>query len=124
MPVRSFHLCLLARQLREKVLDIPKLSSHFVELLTSTDLEPWGIELLLEMARKKNVTAWEFQTLGRGRVHAKISDMKLAELTEEVVVRPVEARAAQKKREKQGGGRGLTAQHAGTEHRFHIPLTS
>lgn len=75
----------LARQLREKVLDIPKLSSHFVELLTSTDLEPWGIELLLEMARKKNVTAWEFQTLGRGRVHAKISDMKLAELIEEVI---------------------------------------
>ncbi|MBM0210880.1 MULTISPECIES: hypothetical protein [Pseudomonas syringae group] len=75
----------LARQLRERVLDIPKLSSHFVELLTSTDLEPWGVDLLIEMARKKDVTAWELQKLGHGRAHAKISDMKLAELIEAVI---------------------------------------
>jgi hypothetical protein len=37
-----------------------------------------------------------------------------AEVTEEVVG-PVGARAIQNKREKQGAGRGLTAQHAGTE---------
>ncbi|MBC3466140.1 hypothetical protein [Pseudomonas sp. RW10S2] len=75
----------LARQLREKVVDIPKLSSHFVELLISTDVEPWGVELLIEMARKKDVAAWELQKLGHGRVHAKISDMKLAELIEETI---------------------------------------
>lgn len=85
--IREIHSTdqVLARQLREKSLDTPKLSSHFVELLTSTDLEPWGIELLIEMIRRKDVIAWDLQKLGHGRTHAKISDIKLAELIEEVI---------------------------------------
>lgn len=70
----------LARQLQESVLDVPKLKSHFIYILSATPITPWGAEKLLELAKTGDLEAWRYQQIGYGRAHESISDDDLAKL--------------------------------------------
>lgn len=70
----------LARQLQERVLEVPELKPHFVYLLSATPIAPWGAKKLLELARTGELDAWRFEQLSYGRIHETISDTDLAEI--------------------------------------------
>lgn len=72
----------LARQLQERVLEIPELKPHFIYILSSTPIVPWGVKRLLELARTGELDAWRFEQLSYGRLHEPISDNDLAEILE------------------------------------------
>jgi hypothetical protein len=64
----------LARQLQERVLEVPELKPHFVYLLGATPITPWGAKKLLEVARTGELEAWRFEQIKYGRIHETISD--------------------------------------------------
>ena len=50
----------LAREMQERILEEPKLKEHFVLLLCSAPIEPWGTKQLIDLARKGALDAWRF----------------------------------------------------------------
>lgn len=70
----------MARQLQERVLEIPELKPHFVYLLAATPIVTWGTKKLIEVAHTGELEAWRFQQIGYGRVHETILDTDLAEI--------------------------------------------
>ncbi|MFH1983192.1 MAG: hypothetical protein ABIL58_15220 [Pseudomonadota bacterium] len=70
----------LARNLQERVLEIPELKQHFVYLLGATPIAPWGAKKLIEVARTGELEAWRFEQISYGRVHETISDADLVEI--------------------------------------------
>lgn len=70
----------MARQLQERVIEIPELKPHFVYLLGATPIVAWGAKKLLEMARTGELDAWRFEQICYGRVHETILDTDLAEI--------------------------------------------
>jgi hypothetical protein len=70
----------LARQLQERVLELPELKPHFVYLLGATPIVPWGAKKLLEVARSGELEAWRFEQIRYGRIHETISDNELGQL--------------------------------------------
>ena len=70
----------VARQLQERVLEIPELKPHFVYLLGATPIVSWSTKKLLEIARAGELEAWRFEQICYGRVHETISDTDLAEI--------------------------------------------
>ncbi|CAK8722554.1 ATP-binding protein [Candidatus Electrothrix laxa] len=69
-----------ARQLQERVIEIPELKPHFVYLLGATPIEAWGAKKLLEMARSSELDAWQFEQIKYGQIHKTILDKELAEI--------------------------------------------
>lgn len=78
----------LARTMQERILEETKLKDHFVYLLCSTPLEPWGIKQLIELAREGSLDAWKFSHISLGRAHETIPDNDLAELIDAIVKHP------------------------------------
>jgi hypothetical protein len=70
----------MARQLQERIIEIPELKPHFVSLLGATPIVAWGAKKLLEMARNGELEAWRFEHISNGRIHETISDTDLAEI--------------------------------------------
>ncbi|ANA68647.1 hypothetical protein [Pseudomonas aeruginosa] len=70
----------LARRMQERVLDHPLLRPHFIYLLGASEVAPWGIKKLLELARGGEFEPWRFQQLAYGRMHESIPDGELSEL--------------------------------------------
>ena len=70
----------LARQLQERVLEVPELKPHFIFLLGATPIVPWGSKKLLELARTGELEAWRFKQIRFGRLHETISDSDLFEI--------------------------------------------
>ena len=70
----------LARQLQERVLEVPELKPHFIYLLSATPVAPWGVKKLLELARNGKLDAWQFRHIRSGRIHEGISNSDLAEI--------------------------------------------
>ncbi|MBN2267692.1 MAG: hypothetical protein JW725_05155 [Candidatus Babeliaceae bacterium] len=70
----------MARQLQERVIEIPELKPHFVYLLGATPIVAWGVKKLVEIARTGQLEAWRFEHISYGRVHETISDTDLAEI--------------------------------------------
>jgi hypothetical protein len=68
------------QQLQERVLEVPELRPHFVNLLGATPIAPWGAKKLLELARTGELEAWRFGQLSYGRIHETISDTDLADI--------------------------------------------
>lgn len=74
----------LARQIQESILDIPELKQHFVYLLASTPIAPWGIKKLIELVKTGELDAWRFQQIGYGRAHESITDDDLVDFLSEL----------------------------------------
>ncbi|WLE95785.1 MAG: hypothetical protein QTN59_13995 [Candidatus Electrothrix communis] len=70
----------MARQIQERVIEIPELKPHFVYLLGATPIVAWGAKKLLEMARSGEIDAWQFEQIKYGQIHKTISDKELAEI--------------------------------------------
>ncbi|MFQ1781548.1 hypothetical protein ACK377_02820 [Aeromonas veronii] len=70
----------LSRKLQESVLGVPELKQHFVDILLSTPIAPWGTKKLIELAKAGELEAWKFQQISYGRVHESIPDDDLSEL--------------------------------------------
>ncbi|MBO9829258.1 hypothetical protein J7373_13450 [Xanthomonas sp. A2111] len=70
----------LARAMQERALDHPLLRPHFVYLLGASQVAPWGIKRLLELARGEEFEPWRFRQLAYGRMHEAIPDGQLSEL--------------------------------------------
>lgn len=67
-----------AKQLQAHTLLIPELMPHFVDLLSSTPIDKWGADKLLEVANTGCLEARCFERLRFGRIHETISDNDLA----------------------------------------------
>ncbi len=74
----------LAKQLQEQTLLIPELRLHFVYLLSTTPLDRWGANKLLEVANAGFLEAWRFDRIGTGRIHETITDDDLAAILDAV----------------------------------------
>lgn len=70
----------LARQLQERVLEVPALKPHFVYLLGATPIAPWGAKKLLEIACTRELEARRFAEISYGRIHESIPDSNLVEI--------------------------------------------
>ena len=70
----------LAQRLQERTLEVPCLVPHFVYLLGSNPISPWGAKKLAELARTKSIDAWRFENISYGRVHEAIDDPSLVEI--------------------------------------------
>lgn len=69
-----------ARQMLERVLEIPDLKPFAVNLLTIVPIAPWSSRKLVELAHEGELPAWHFEQLSYGRIHEEISDIDLATL--------------------------------------------
>ncbi|MEO3866337.1 hypothetical protein [Rheinheimera fenheensis] len=73
-----------AKQLQEQTLLIPELRQHFVYLLSTTPLDKWGANKLLEVANAGFLEAWRFERIRSGRIHETVSDDDLAAILDAV----------------------------------------
>ncbi len=71
---------ILARQLQERVLEISELKPHFVYLLATTLIVPWGVKKLIELAMKGELEPRQFRQICYGRAHESILDGDLCKL--------------------------------------------
>lgn len=69
-----------ARLLQERILDVPKLKDHFVSLLSSAPIAPWGAKKLIELAKAGELEALRYIHIRSGQRHETISDDDLSEL--------------------------------------------
>ncbi|KCZ57920.1 hypothetical protein HY36_12160 [Hyphomonas atlantica] len=69
-----------ARQLQERILEVPKLKAHFVNLLSSVPIAPWGAKKLIDLAKAGELAAWQYTHISLGRKHEAITDDDLSEL--------------------------------------------
>jgi hypothetical protein len=70
----------LFRRLVETTLSEERLTDHFVYLLSSAPIAPWGAKKLIELAQQRRLPAWSFTQISGGRIHAPIPDERLAQL--------------------------------------------
>ncbi|WP_394389085.1 hypothetical protein [Shewanella woodyi] len=70
----------LSRKLQEYVLDVPELKQHFVDILSTTPVAPWGITKLIELAKAGELEPSRFQRIRSGRMHEPIADYDLTKL--------------------------------------------
>ena len=70
----------MARQLQERVMDIPELKPHFVSLLGATPIVAWGAKKLIELARNRELEACRFELISFGRMHETIIDSDLSKI--------------------------------------------
>ncbi|WP_319532339.1 hypothetical protein [uncultured Cohaesibacter sp.] len=78
----------LAREMQERILEEPKLKEHFVYLLCSTPIEPWGIKQLINLACEGALDGWRFSQLSLGCAHEAIDDNELAVLIDAIAQLP------------------------------------
>lgn len=74
----------LAKQLQEQTLSIPELHQHFVYLLSTTPLDQWGANKLLEVANTGLLEARRFEHIRYGRIHETVMDDDLAAILDAV----------------------------------------
>jgi hypothetical protein len=74
----------LAKQLQEQTLLIPELRLHFVYLLSTTPLDRWGANKLLEVANAGLLEARQFERIRSGRIHETLTDDDLAAILDAV----------------------------------------
>lgn len=70
----------VGRLIQERVFDHSLLRPYFVYLLGASDIAPWGVKKLLEIAREGKIEARRFGQLAYGRMHEPIPDKELSEL--------------------------------------------
>ncbi|WP_186135045.1 hypothetical protein [Burkholderia gladioli] len=77
----------MGRAMQKRILNHSVLRPHFIYLLGVSRIEPWGIEVLLELARSKEYDVSRFRRLAYGRMHEALSDAYLALLLTELIDR-------------------------------------
>tara|TARA_Y100001001_G_scaffold161486_1_gene185978 strand:+ start:296 stop:4120 length:3825 start_codon:yes stop_codon:yes gene_type:complete len=75
----------LCRKLQEAVLDIPELKPHFVYLLTSTPIEPWGTQLLIKHSKDPETPAGSLYPISAGGVHETLTDLDLIKIVDPII---------------------------------------
>ena len=74
-----------AKQLQAQTLVIPELQQHFVYLLSTTPIDQWGANKLLEVANSGSLDACRFERIRSGRIHEALTDRDLTAILSAII---------------------------------------